>query len=343
VGLSSKLTEMITGFARQEFDQSELGRASRTVVGLESRLTRSTVMESRYRIEDAITGARGSAQLGLRSRVPLNQDWLSDASIERVVATRGTGTADFTALGVGLEYLPARVKFTTRYELRLGELEDRHVFTTGGATRLTDSLSLFSRQRLFLVNPDAAGARLDGDGLLGLAYRPLRDDRLNFLVKLQGVKGEGIEGAGSPKARSYLGLTEVNYQPVRRVHLLTRLGLKDSRDRFGAEAFSSRTWLTEARGLVDIGRRFNMGLTLRRMRQVATSTSVSGLGAEAGFQMMRDTWVVAGYNFTGFEADGFGDQDRRSAGPFLSLRFKFDEESLIGLSRKLRPENELPR
>ncbi|HET6372263.1 MAG TPA: hypothetical protein VFG76_03085, partial [Candidatus Polarisedimenticolia bacterium] len=335
LGLGYKFTEEIHGFARQELDHADAGDASRTVVGMESRIARNTVMESRYSLEDSLNGARGFAHLGLRSRLPLNQDWLGDFNLERVTTTQGLDTGDFSALGVGFEYLPARVKFTTRYELRLGDREDRHAITTAGATRLTDSVSVFTRERLFLVNPEDDRARLDGDGLVGLAYRPVSTDKLNFLVKLQGLKGDGASGAGSVQARSYLGIFETNYEPVARLHVLGRVAMKESRDSLEGDSFMSRTWLAEARGLVDIGQRFNAGLSARFMNQITGRSTVTGFGLESGFRAMKDMWVIGGYNLTGFKENGFGDTDRRSAGPFLSVRFKFDEETVLGLAKKM--------
>ena len=43
--------------------------------------------------------------------------------------------------------------------------------------------------------------------------------------------------------------------------------------------------------------------------------------------------MVTGYNLTGFTTSGFSDTERRAAGPFLTIRFKFDEETITGLSR----------
>lgn len=335
LGLSWRLTEDVRSFLRQELDQSDAGDAARTVLGMESRITRDTVVESRYSIEDSLAGSRGQAHLGVRTKLPLDGDWRGDVSAERVATARGASTGDFTAAGVGFEYLPARVKFTTRYEIRLGTEQDEHVLTAGGATRLTGAVSLFSRQRLFVVNPADGGSRVDGDGLVGLAFRPVADDRLNVLFKMQGVKGDGARGAGAPAARSYLGTLEANYQPVARLHLMSRLALKDSRDVLDAERYSTRSWLGEARALVDLGARFNAGLAGRLLRQAATGSRVTGIGVEGGWQVLPDVWLVGGYNVTGFGETGFGDGERRNAGPFLTARFKFDEETLVGLSRRL--------
>jgi len=337
LGLDWQVTGDVRGFLRQELDRSDVGDASRTIVGMESRLLKNLTLDSRYSLEDALTGERGAAQMGLRSRLPLNEDWLGDLSAERVAVVRGSAaTGDFTSLGVGFEYLPARVKFTTRYELRLGEIEDQHVLTAAGATRITDALSLFARQRVFLMNPSASSSRVDGDGLLGFAYRPVENDRLNFLFKLQGTRGEGATGAGSPTARAWLGVFETNYEPIQRVHLLGRLAMRQQRDAFEGQSLSSLARLAETRALVDIGPRWNAGVSLRVLDQPTAGSRLLGYGAEAGCRLVKDTWLVGGWNVTGFKETGFGDTDRRAAGPFLTVRFKFDESSVAGLAGQLR-------
>ncbi|HKY32057.1 MAG TPA: hypothetical protein VJV23_05925 [Candidatus Polarisedimenticolia bacterium] len=337
LGLDWQATEDLRAFLKQELDQASTGSASRTVIGLESRLLRNLTLESRYSLEDALTGERGYAQMGIRSRLPLNQDWLGDVSAERVAGVRGetAATGDFTALGVGFEYLPARVKFTSRYELRLADTEDRHVLTSAGATRITDALSLFSRQRLFLVQPEAGGARIDGDGLIGLAFRPLEHDRLNLLLKLQGVKGDGAHGAGSPSARAYTGLLEVNYEPVARLHWMGRLGIREQVDRFEGEGYASRTRMAETRILYDLTERWSAGASYRVLDEHSAGSSATGFGVEAGCRLAKDLWAVGGYNLTGFDDKGFLDADRRAGGPFFTLRFKFDEGTVAGLATEI--------
>ena len=229
-GFTFHVTEDVRAFMRYELDNADVGRSSRSVLGMESQLGRNTIVESRYNLEDALLGQRGYAQVGLRTKLPLSPDWVGDASLERVQTTQGSTGGDFTALATGFEYLPARVKLALRYEVRFGDLEDRHTVTAAGATRLTDGLSLFMRERFFYVSPDNAEGRLDGDGLLGLAYRPVNSDRLNYLFQAPGAQGEGALGAGSPVARSFLAVLEATEQPVPRVHLMGRIGWRRSSD-----------------------------------------------------------------------------------------------------------------
>jgi hypothetical protein len=46
---------------------------------------------------------------------------------------------------------------------------------------------------------------------------------------------------------------------------------------------------------------------------------------------MKNLWVTGGYNFAGFTDTTFIAAERTERGPFLSLRFKFDENSLASI------------
>jgi hypothetical protein len=56
------------------------------------------------------------------------------------------------------------------------------------------------------------------------------------------------------------------------------------------------------------------------------------MGVESGFMVARDLWFVGGYNVTGFSDQRFPDGERRAQGPFVTLRFKFDETLFGGLN-----------
>jgi hypothetical protein len=66
------------------------------------------------------------------------------------------------------------------------------------------------------------------------------------------------------------------------------------------------------------------GLT-RLLDQTAIGSRVADWGRNR-IQGDTRTWIVGGYNVAGFSESGFGDSDRRAAGPFLSVRFKFDRD-----------------
>lgn len=336
LGAGWRFSRSVRGFLRHEMDEGEVADTQRTLLGVEGALDESTTVESRYAIEDALTGARGYAVLGVRSRFALSDLWSADLRAERAETATGDGASDFTALSGAAEYLPAASKFTSRYEVRLGEAETRHLLTTSGALRLTQDMVLFARQRTSLSEPALGDGRLDADGLLGLAYRPVSEDRLNWLARLHATRGETLPGggtslAGAPAARGLMGVLEMNYQPAPRWHLLGRYAGRYARDAFAGLEVKSYTEVYEARILADAARRATLGLTGRLLRQAATETVLTGAGVESGFLVGKDLWLVAGYNVTGFSDERFPDGERRARGPFVSLRFKFDESLFAGL------------
>ncbi len=52
------------------------------------------------------------------------------------------------------------------------------------------------------------------------------------------------------------------------------------------------------------------------------------LGIELGYQVMKDLWVSAGYNFVGLKDRDLAANDYTSKGAYIRLRFKFDESAL---------------
>ena len=79
---------------------------------------------------------------------------------------------------------------------------------------------------------------------------------------------------------------------------------------------------------VQIGERWTAGGSLRRLGERETRTEAWGHGVEVGYLALRNLWVAGGYNFAGFDDDRFPGADRSERGPFVALRFKFDERSV---------------
>jgi hypothetical protein len=287
VGSAFRINDRMRTFLKHERDEGELQDAARTLLGVEGALGNITTVESRYALEDALSGERGYATLGVRARLPLNDLWTADLRAERSQTFTGLGGADFTAFTAGAEYLPGKSKFTSRYEARFGELEDRHLLTTAGALKLSPDMILFARNQLNLSQPELGDSRLDVDGLMGLAYRPVSSDRWNWLGRLEATRGESLPGGGTslataPSARGLMGVFEMNYQPVRKWHLLGRYAGRYSKDAFAARSMRVYTEVWESRTMFDVGKRVTAGVAGRLLRQPATGTDLTGVGLESG-------------------------------------------------------------
>ncbi|HXI03102.1 MAG TPA: hypothetical protein VNI57_07985, partial [Candidatus Saccharimonadales bacterium] len=347
VGAGYRVSDHVRGVLQHESDQSDFQNRSRTILGVEGAIDERTTVESRYALEDALSGSRGYATLGVKTRFPLTDAWTADLRAERAETVTGQSGSDFTALTAAAEYLQGRSKFSSRVESRFGRNEDRHLLTTAGAIKLGPDYVLFARNRLDLSQPNPGGSTLDVDGLLGVAFRPLGEDKWNWLARLEATRGQSLPGGGTslataPSARGTMGVFEGNYQPAKRWHLLGRYAGRYATDAFDSIAQRSYTEVWETRSLFDVGRRVTAGVAARLLRQPSTGTAMTGYGVESGLLVARDLWFVAGYNVTGFSDERFPDGNRRSQGPFVSLRFKFDEALIGDLIRRDSPGQDEP-
>ena len=78
----------------------------------------------------------------------------------------------------------------------------------------------------------------------------------------------------------------------------------------------------------DLGRDWDIGAQASQLNSWNSSVSQTSAGASLGFSPMANMWIVAGYNFIGFDDADFSGADTRTQGPFISVRFKVDQDTL---------------
>jgi hypothetical protein len=75
----------------------------------------------------------------------------------------------------------------------------------------------------------------------------------------------------------------------------------------------------------DVGRSWNVGLDSSALLSDHFGNIQYAYGFEVGHILRKNMWLSAGYNVTGFyDRDLTGDEATRR-GPFVRMRFKFDE------------------
>ena len=91
---------------------------------------------------------------------------------------------------------------------------------------------------------------------------------------------------------------------------------------------SSSTSLSHARVIYDIGGGFDVSLGLRH-RARSQSANDWSWGGELGYLLVRDVWLVGGYNAVGFADVDLPTNVHSGSAGYLSFRFKFDERFLL--------------
>jgi hypothetical protein len=182
---------------------------------------------------------------------------------------------------------------------------------------------------------------------IGLAYRPVDSDSWNALMRYErrservvgtgsstgALDGSSVFGAGSGNA-SLPGTTSadivsahLSYNPRPGTVINGRYAAKWSRADDGWLRSTYWAHLLQARYTQDIDKDWDFGIQAGLLYGKGGALQKT-LGAEVGYQVMKDLWVSAGYNFVGLKDRDLTANEYTSKGAYIRLRFKFDETGL---------------
>ncbi|MBI5695387.1 MAG: hypothetical protein HZC51_06550 [Nitrospirae bacterium] len=310
------VTKNVTAFVQGEYQQREDKDQIMTSVGLDTRLGDNTTAFAKYSMDDSVSGWRNKGHIGINHVIPVSEGLSLEGGAESTLTlTGGTNDADdFTALRAGAVYTQKETyKLTGRYEIRLGKGSTDQLATIGGAVKATEDLTLFANERYF----DSAYS--ENDLLFGAAYRPVRTDGLNALLKLR-YKERSAELDDS----RLIGSVNVNYRRDPKTDIMGQYACKlVSLTGMG----SSFTDMVRVRVIRDLCDCLSVNAHASVMRQRETNTWSLAWGPEIGVKVVKNLWVSVGYNFSGYFDDDFEDADSWSQGPYFKVRFKFDENT----------------
>ena len=140
-------------------------------------------------------------------------------------------------------------------------------------------------------------------------------------------------GDSSVRARKLVNNLNANYTPNRYTQWSFQYGAKYVFDRVdGASYYGGYTDLIGVEVRRDLGRNWDIGLSGAVLHSWNSHVSDYSAGASVGYRLMENTWVAAGYNVLGFTDRDFAGAEYRAKGFFLSVRIKFDQDTL-GLNK----------
>ena len=310
-----KWTSKTSTYLQTEIRELPKGNESLTTFGINSQVAENTTAYSKYTVRDGSSGWRTQSHIGLNHVFKIRDDLAFDVGLENVHTFTGDDEKrDYTALRLrGLYTQSERYKLSGEYQVRFGEVDTEHLVRVGGVFKPTENLTLLIRDRFFLSD------YRENDLLLGLARRPVENDRFNYLLKLR-WKISSRDDTTNKYILSFHG----NYQPVKRLTLMGEYAVKyvDVKN-----VGTSLTDLLRGRLLYDITDRIDIGFHAGVIRQRTSNTYTFSYGPEIGFNLFENFWISFGYNFNGFYDDDFDDANYWAEGPYLKFRLKFDENT----------------
>lgn len=331
-------------------DTGEYGKRSFAAYGL----AQSFQLGKKWSIDATLDGSRTLSGIDASKILTPGQPAASGGYV-------GSGsliTEDFTALTLGATY---RTKFwsgTARAEYRFGSLGDSAAFTAGMIRRLGEG-SAFGTLATWTHAEVKGGATTETlDVAMSGAYRPAAS-RFAILGKLSWIEDQvtgAVAGAAGPVPGSTLNVTgdaisrrvvgsaSIDWAPrgrdeqgfYQRSEISLFLGARyvfDRIDTYDIGGLSTMGGLDIRAGLGD---KIELGLsgTVRAgpgMRAVAYA-----YGPSIGVRPARNMLATIGWNVRGFDDRDFAGARTTRAGPYVSLKLKFDQSSFafLGLDRR---------
>ena len=347
LGGNYQLNDKARLYARHEFISSLGGnyelndtqQRNSTVVGIDSKYGKDASVFSEYRVRDGISAREAEAALGLRNRWEINKGVFANTSLEKVQVLEGEDNTsqDATAASLGVEYLAnPNWKATGRLEKRWATQSDNTVSAFGFAYKINDDVTLLTKNIFSQVssNTKDTGDRTLDRFQLGAAYRDADQNRFDALGKFEyRYENDETELDSPVKREAYIVSTVANYHPDQDWHFSGQYAIKKLNVDFNELESSGIVQLLSGRASYDINHRWDASVSAGVLWGDNSDGKRWLLGGEVGYLLAQNLWLSAGYNFSGYSDKDLTDSDTTTQGPYLRLRFKFDEN----LFNKKRP------
>jgi uncharacterized repeat protein (TIGR01451 family) len=265
----------------------------------------------------------------------------------------GNPNEDYRSTSFGATWRGDAWTWNGRAEQRDGDSASRWGFSSNALRQIGEGKTLGSTARFYRTRQkdDGAVASLVSADL-SLAWRPL-DGHWALLDRLELRRERGDAGVG---AGNLLGIGTANGADALSSRIINNLavnyrsaldgdhrgweaslyhGVKYVRGRFDDDRFD---------GLIDvvgfdlrhnIGSRFDIGVSAAVQHSWKDKTIAYSVGPSVGVSPTQNVWISVGYNLKGFRDRDFEDNRTLRQGPFVTMRLKFDQQSLGAAAGRL--------
>lgn len=312
-------------FAEYDITAKAGKQATATTLGLNRELGESTDAYAKYTIESSMGEERSQASIGLNTHLLLTDDLSANLALERQTEHDEEGQKDTTALSGALEYLlPGKdLKGTLKYETRLAPDETKKTVTFATAGRISPDLSIIAKYEYGGTQDNVTGGLtfLKSKTILGLAYRPVDNDRLNVLAKYQ---LEGLRDlTASTDTATVTTSIEAIYDLTPKWQLFGKYALRKKDETSVPPPVTSIIDLVIAGVTHKLTKRLDLGGEYRVMRLRQPEETRTGFTVKLGYYLTQQLKLILGYAWTAYDDLQFSENDYWVKGPYLRLAYKF--------------------
>ena len=287
--------------------------------------------------------SRVFGNIGLRQTVQLSETWKVDAGMEHTQTVRhaafyqpnpavptasGSVREDFTAATAGATYQEKSLIWDSRIEGRTSDSGDKWSILSGVVAERSSGWAFAGRAQYLGSRGPADLHTAAGDLRFGFVHRPARTDWI-LLSRLDWIFNRISGGTGLPTdswrvVENFLA----NWRPKKAIQVALGYGGKYGRE---TAAGASVQGYTDEMGLelrYDVTESFDVGLRGSLLHVWALGQTAWSGGPEVGMSPATNVWLSLGFNVAGYEDRDFTASGYQARGPYLRLRFKFDQESV---------------
>lgn len=311
-------------------------------------LTQAILIDERWGLDFSVDTSRSL------SGTPALKPIVNSDSVTNLLgtATVTAVTEDYLALSGGATYRSDIWSWNGRVETRSGNTSDRYGLTSNFLRQAQQGVAFATSFQAFHSAENTGATGNLGALDLSWAWRPL-GTQLSVLDKLEfkyedvnnGSQLFGFDGLTASEARSRriinnLALNHVSrewtgqdmtgnlFQRYERTQWSLYYGAKYALDTFDGVDYSGYTDLLGLEVRHDIKTWLDIGLQASTLNSWSTGTRAYSFGPQIGGSPVKNGWVTLGWNLRGFTDRDFDAARYSAQGPYLQLRFKFDQNSL---------------
>ena len=381
LGGSSQLSDKVRLYGRYEVINSLDGPYTLTsgqsnnigLIGLDSTYMKDGHTYEELRLADTMDGRSMQAATGVRNTFTIGDGWKATAGVEHTsnlntvsgipggASDAITGSTDYLGSGI----VKNRLRANLGMEVRRSDTSNSTLSNIGVAYKLDQQWSLLARSITSNTTNNNTGETISGTTTIpatvtgnttqdrqqiGLAYRPVDNDRWNALARFEhkhAINNNGASGTDpvtglatlTPENTSTnIVSTHINVQPDSETQITGRWAGKTSHYLSSGSISSSTAQLVQSRIIRNITSCWDIGIQAA-MLWSNDGTRQRSLGFEAGYNIATNLWMSIGFNVMGLRDPDLTANDYTDKGIFMRLRFKFDETILHLTSEPVEDNN----
>jgi len=344
--------------AKQELSWAKNRNTSDSRIGIEAQpWTGANITSFVQRSGTGLGGENDNrllSTIGVLQQLRVNDNWLFDVGFDRVhtldkssddttdvvqsfadtaiqatavTPVLGSFNNDFVAAFVGVGYREDDWDVSSRLEFHKGDVADKWNVLIGASHQLSEGKVLSGSVSVLREDRGANAKTLQSDVRFGLAWRPDSSDWI-FLNRLDWIYSNQEDGVFDIRSNKLVDNFNANLRINESAQLSVQLGLKYVLDQIDGEDFRAFTALAGSELRYDIAPKWDVGMRASYLYSGAAKNARYSYGISIGHSPVKNLWLSVGYNLQGFQDEDFFAADYTARGPFLSFRFKMDQESM---------------